>query len=168
MKLLVLSIALLLFTACSEEEKSNVFFNDYEQSFGWQTVPVVRGNTHSGVYAEAIDPGREFSTTFQSTFAQIEPAYPLPQIKASVWLYATKLTQPVLLVLQVSDPADGRSIEYKSIEVKPADVNGKWYNALFIHRLPIELKGSYLCKVFLWNPNKQNLLADDFQVAFEK
>ena len=131
-------------------------------------MQVVRGNTHSGVYAEAIDPGREFSTTFQSTFAQIEPAYPLPQIKASVWLYATKLTQPVLLVLQVSDPADGRSIEYKSIEVKPADVNGKWYNALFSHRLPIELKGSYLCKVLLWNPNKQNLLADDFQVAFEK
>ena len=162
-------VAVLLFvTACADEQKANGFVNDYEQSFGWQTLPVVKGNAHSGSYAEAISPEREFSATFQSTFAQIEPAQPLPHVKAGVWLYATKLSQPVFLVLHVSDPADGHSIDYKSIEIKPADVNGKWYNALLDHRLPADLKGSYQCKVYLWNPNKQNLLADDFAVAFEK
>ena len=168
MKPFIFLVPLFLFMSCSERKKGNTFFIDYEQSFGWQSVPVVKGSAHSGAYAEVINPEREFSITFQSTCAQIEPELPLPQISADVWLYATKLQQPVLLVLQVSDPSTDSTIIYQAVEIQPAEVNGKWYNSSLKYRITSELKGNFLCKIFLWNPNKQNFLADDFTIAFEK
>lgn len=161
-------LGLLLLAGCSTEKKSNSFVNDYEQSIGWTQVPVIKGNAHSGSYAESITPDREFSSTFLANFAQIEPAQLLPLILADVWVYGTKLSQPVTLVLHVIDPADGKTIAYKTSDLNPQDANGKWTNLLLTHRLPANSKGSYVCKVYLWNPNKQTLLVDDFRISFEK
>lgn len=167
-KIFLYLIAITLFSACSDNKPQHIYLKDYEQSFGWEKIPVVKGNAHSGSYAEAITPNREFSVTFESGFSQIETAYPLPKITAIVWLNASKLLQPVYLVLHVTDPADGRSVEYKSVELKQQDANGKWFPLILVHTLSEGIRGNYLCKIYVWNPNKQNLLADDFQITFEK
>ncbi len=168
MKPLGFFFGLLLLAGCSSEKKNNSFVNDYEQSIGWAQVPVIKGNAHSGSYAESITPDREFSHTFFASLAQIEPAQLLPLIIADVWVYGTKLSQPVTLVLQVTDTADGKVIAYKTTDLDTKDANGKWTNLILTHQLPANSKGSYTCKVFLWNPNKQTLLADDFRISFKK
>ncbi|MEJ8817994.1 hypothetical protein [Lacibacter sp. H407] len=167
-KLAVPIICVLLLGSCSEQTSPHTFTNDYEQSFGWQNVPVIKGNAHSGSYAEAITPDREFSATFLASFSQIEPAELLPSVMANVWVYGSKLSQPVSLVLHVTDPTDGRTIAYKSSDLNPQDANGKWFNLILAHTLPADIRGNYVCKVYLWNANKQNVLADDFQIVFEK
>ena len=144
--------------------------NDFENLAGWGIDPALlaRDHAHSGVCAISVDPGHEFSLTYENALGQLS-AQKLRKVHLSAWVY---LRGPAggggVLALQITDPAQGyKAIGNDGINLGEA-VNeyNQWVAVSKDVVLPETATSDSHLKVFLWRAGAtQAVFADDLRLT---
>ncbi len=157
-----------VFISCKPKIKQPFYYFDYEQAAGWNNIQLESGFAHSGTYCEKITPEKLYSHTFSISLAEVAPQ-PLKKVKAAVWLAAPDAEKEIWLVIDLFSAKENKSIVYKPGNnltplLKKA---GGWQLCTNEMDISAIKDGSAILKVYVWNPDKQQVFADDFEIKFE-
>ena len=163
-----LFLSFLCLASCQHQQQEKLLFTqDYEQSFGWNDVPVEQGQAHTGNWAERMMPDRAYSFTFSTKLAEL-PLEKISSIKAGVWALSAEMNEAVYLVTALTNEK-GEQLEYATVNMQEAFRRKQEWTFFQLNIKPRQLyAGSTQLKVYVWNAGKQRLLLDDFIIVFEK
>lgn len=119
----------------------------------------------SGRYSLKLDPLHEYGLNIIIPVQKYSGKIPA-KIKVSLWAMFPDTSAKVILVVDISS-ADKKPIFWAGREIQYFLNPNTWNQGFFRCNLPAELKEGDLIKIYLWNPQKKTIFADDFIIDFE-
>ncbi|REJ80193.1 MAG: hypothetical protein DWQ44_13275 [Bacteroidetes bacterium] len=138
--------------------------NDCESMVGWtDTVPLVKGDAHSGDYFTRTDSASKYSLTFRRKLKHITD-YEVRRIDLGVWVRAEEGANAKLVVALDHKK---RAVFWAGVELRKEDlVPGRWTRLYYSYYLPEKMHPETEVKVYIWNTSGKKVDADDFDIHF--
>lgn len=159
----------LMVSSCEKIETSElVFKNSFEEMGRWagKFPTVTAGKGHSGKYYSKLDSVNVYSVTFQDSLSGISEK-PLKKVNISAWIYFANPTANGELIFTIWDKTE-KPLFTKSmyIQTQVTKVN-EWTQVTLSVNMPENMSPSDIIKVYALQHGKEDILVDDFEVAFE-
>jgi hypothetical protein len=173
MKKLIYAISLLILgvlVSCSgsHKQKGLVYFNDFEDSKGWNPfMNLTRFPAHSGGFSVKMDSVHVYGPTLRVRLNEIS-LLPIRKLKYSFWCFQKSTQAKAKFVVSIEDPGN-KTLLWEGKDFKDlTTVIGKW----------VEIKGECnlvkdksndginTVSIYPWNVSKEEIDIDDFRVEF--
>ncbi|MCX7861740.1 MAG: hypothetical protein N2449_01950 [Bacteroidales bacterium] len=162
-----LCIYLILFTiifSCTSEKSKSIYNGKMIELIPWINREWVKEvNLPDHPYAAFVDSVHEFSYGFKVYYKDIQPAKP-KKIEVSCLIYPYNMPNNVQLVLEMKE--NDTNIFWKSEKIKTGKV-GQWNEVTLTADIPQNLPPNVLIQIYLWSPNRESALGDNFLIKFE-
>ncbi len=164
MKTFFYIILVFLFISCSRKDSEQVYKCNIFELYPWiEKGKIKEINLPNHPYVAYVDSTCEFSFGFQAYYKNIKPSNP-KKVTISCEVYPYNLPNNVQLVLEMKE--NDTNIFWKSEEITNGKV-GEWNKLLLSAYIPQKLPPDVSILVYLWSPNKETALVDNFLVKFE-
>lgn len=163
--ILLAALPLILFSCGKAGKKANEFSNDMENVNVWSNqATIVRGIAHTGNYASKLDSTAVYSFGFQSLFENVLKNIP-KKINVTMWIYAPQANPKATLVVDIN--SNGKSKYWRNSALNGVTDAKEWKKMSATFDLPSNLDIKDELKIYVWNPDKQELYIDDLDISFE-
>lgn len=159
-----LTISVFLFVSCCQNKDNDAYKGNISELLPWinkDLIKEVQFPNHSHVVY--VDSTREFSFGFQAYYKDILPKKP-KKVTITCQIYPYNLPNNVQLVLEMKE--NDTNIFWESENIKDGKV-GEWNTVTLTADIPQNLPPNILISVYLWSPNKETALGDNFYIKFE-
>ena len=158
-------MSVILFSCNKTGKKANEFSNDMDNVKIWgSSSSVVKGFAHSGSYASKLDSVTEFSFGMQTVFENVVNKIP-KKINVTLWVYSLRPNPDATVVLSVN--SNGQPKYWKNLGLNGVTKAREWTEINASFDVPDNLDIKDGISIYIWNPNKQELYIDDFDISFE-
>lgn len=156
----------ILFSCNKGKNNGTTFSNDMDNVKMWNNpANVVKGIAHSGNYSCKLDTANIYSFGFNTLLGDALTQMP-KKINVSLWVYSLISNPASSLVVEINN--NGQQIFWKNADFKTTVSKTKdWTEIKASFDLPTNLNPKDELKIYVWNPKKQELYVDDFNISFE-
>ncbi len=154
----------ILFISCCNEKETDLYKGNITELLPWidkEKIKEVQLPNHK--YVAYVDSSNEFSYGFKAYYKDINPAKP-KKVSISCEIYPYNLPNNVQLVLEMKE--NETNIFWKSEKIVNGRV-GEWNKVTLKADIPQNLPPDVTISTYIWSPNKEAALVDNFIIKFE-
>ena len=146
---------------------SLTYTNDYENEEEIRGSQITEQIAHSGFYSVKADPRNEFCAKFSRMMWEFGTRYP-GQVHVKLWLNMP-FAVPTGAMIVFSIEKDHKSASWQACKLDQFALPVyKWIRVETTFNVPEKIPGDYMMLIYIWNPGKKVLYADDLNISFDQ
>lgn len=152
---------------CARKKKGTTFFNDFENTVGWNPSSLTKEPHFSGTYSNRLDSTHIYGSTFQLKFKQVS-LREIKKVKVTFWAFLSDEAAQGKFVVEVNDPSKQNLFWIAKNFQDLIDTPNKWIKVKLEFTFPNESTTSLdnEIKIYGWNLSKKDIYIDDEEIEF--